>query len=254
MFETNKAKRHKRFNLKTARFKALLCLERMENSTRHAIRSLGWKTLDKPIFWGYERYFVIRPDLVAADNKTTAYLYEVLRYVQREERSKTKNFEQRIPKTKQKKERPHELGRVSRKSYNKMPEHLKAYFRKVKSPQGKHFWDGFEWVGAYYYTPTKPWCFVSKNRKFYITEVREHDNILLQELAECKIEYGSPEYALLQHAKGHRVSRKSHWKRLRDRNRKNFERNRKKPYLGNKSVSKAVRNAALLDYLQGKFL
>jgi hypothetical protein len=249
MFEKNETKRHKRFNLKTARFKALLCRKRKENSTYNAIRNLGWKTLDEPIFWGYERYFVIRPDLVAADNKTTAHLHEILGYVQREERSKNKIFEQRIPKTKQKKERPHELGRVSCKSYNKMPEHLKAYFRKVKSPQGKHYWDGFEWVGAYYYTPIKAWHFVSKTRKFYITEVREHDNILLQELAECKIEYGSPEYALLQHAKGYRVNENGCYKKMKMRNRK-----RVAIYSNGEKPSKAIKNAALLDYLEGTFL
>lgn len=178
----------------------------------------------------------------------------MLRYVQHEERSKTKNFAQRVPKTKQKKERPHELKRVSRKSYNKMPEHLKPYFRKAKSPQGKHFWDGFEWVGAHYYTPTKPWCFVSQTRKFCITEVCEHDNLLLQELAECEIRYRSPEYAHLAHGKGERVSRKVRWKRLHSRNYKSIERNRKRPYLRNKSFAKTLKTAALLAYLEDRFV
>ncbi len=195
-----KRQRSKRLTRQEKLFKTLLQQEKQGKKIRQAIHDLGWIPLEKPIFGGYERYFAIRPDLEATDNALTADLQKILKYVQQEERSSTKKFEKRMPRSRRLVPIEHELSRVSVKSFNKMDKKLQAYFTKIKSPSGSHYWNGFEWVGAYYYTPIRSWHFVSQTRKFYITEVREHDNLLLQAQSECEMSFLARHF--FYHAKG----------------------------------------------------
>tara|TARA_R110002020_G_scaffold123630_1_gene280357 strand:+ start:2387 stop:3076 length:690 start_codon:yes stop_codon:yes gene_type:complete len=165
----------KRFEKKTKRDTEDRELRRLYTKLRKiykAQRELGWIELDKPIYLGYAKGFVLRDDI--SRRKDAQVFEDILKHINTFVTCKNKDFMAKPWNSKKKEPIPHTLSTLSKKVYNKLPTNQQKHFYHYYSHKKK------EWV----YKFTNDYYFVPKIEKNYAYKVREHDADLDAQEAE----------------------------------------------------------------------
>jgi len=148
-------------------------------------KSIHWIILDKPEQVGYERFFVVRDDVLRSSQ--AAIFTELLKYVNHTTYSRDKSFTH-IKPVKGSKFRRHYRNRpktktntiqvlksLSQRDYNKVPEHLKKYFFKSYS-HSKRFGITHRWI------IDKQWRFALKIQPYMVTHYRISDEVIWRQI------------------------------------------------------------------------
>ena len=136
------------------------------NKLRKAQQNLGWIELDKPVYLGYIKQFVLRDDV---SRRSDAKVYQaILEKINDFATCKTKDFMVKEWKTKKKVPVKHKLKSLSKKEFNKLPSNQQKHFHSDYDHKKK------EWR----YSFTLDYMFVPKVDKHYAYKVREYDAAL----------------------------------------------------------------------------
>lgn len=125
--------------------------------------------LDEPVFWGYRRELMLRPDILR--RRDAPRLLALLPIVQKEEDCKRKDFKHWDKQTRRWEEWRHTPRKLYPGEYRQLPEELQCYFERTWS-----YWKGTRYMISH------PWMFVSKRAKLYITHRFVPDTEVEQEL------------------------------------------------------------------------
>ncbi len=128
-----------------------------------AIMDLGWLDLDKPIYLGYIKHFVLRDDI--SRRKDANVFNEILKSINDFATCKNKDFMVREWKTKKKVPISHKLKSLSKKQFNKLPTNQQKHF-SADYDYKNSCWK-YRFVCDYYY--------VAKIDKHYAYKVRVFD-------------------------------------------------------------------------------
>jgi hypothetical protein len=112
--------------------------------------------LEKPIFWGYRREFVLREDI--ARRQDAERLLVLLSKIQKVEDSKRKDFKVWDRPTKRWRDWHHKPRKLSPREFQSLPPDLKCHFNSTWS-----YWKGLR------YEITHTWMFVTRRSKLYLT-------------------------------------------------------------------------------------
>lgn len=165
--------------------KEAIALWRKKIRLMNSKRNMNKVELEKPIRWGYKKFFVLRED-VAKGPDAKVYL-GVLPYIQNTIYCKRKDFTKKSYKTKKMVEMEHSLNDISHKKFNEISETLTL---KQRSLFVKYWYTtkyhsktiGGEWR----YRLMKDWMFVPKIDVHYVTHQLILDPLLESELAEIE--------------------------------------------------------------------
>jgi hypothetical protein len=125
--------------------------------------------LDKPVFWGYRRFLVLREDV--AKRKDSGRFQALLALVQHVQDSKRKDFKTRLGRSKAWQENYHRPRRISARVFKNLPATLKCYFIGA--------WNEKQMV----YRVDDPWMFETRVHKLWITHRWVPNMELKQEVA-----------------------------------------------------------------------
>jgi hypothetical protein len=114
--------------------------------------------MDKPVFWGYRRFLVLREDV--AKRKDSGRFQALLALVQHVQDSKRKDFKTRLGRSKAWQENYHRPRRISARVFKNLPVSLKCYFIGA--------WNEKQMV----YRVDDPWMFETRVHKLWITHRR----------------------------------------------------------------------------------
>jgi hypothetical protein len=140
-------------------------------------RELGYIKLEKPVLAGWERYFVLRPDV--ARSKEAAFYQKILDKINTIQRCKRKDFMVKHRVTKKLHPKEQFTRRLETSEFVKcgFTEGQKALFeQRIIRPIA-----GFKYK---VYVFMEEWRFEFRIRKHYITHAQIIDNVLEQEISE----------------------------------------------------------------------
>src|SRR5574343_1113046 len=146
--------------------KEIIALWRKKIRLLASRRNMNKVELEKPIRWGYKKFFTLRED-IARSPDAKVYL-GILPYVQNTIYCRRKDFTQKSYKTKKMVEMEHSLNSISHKKWNEIESTLtpkqKSLFEKYWH-QNKYAKNAGEWK----YRLIKTWMFVPKIEPHYKT-------------------------------------------------------------------------------------
>jgi len=119
----------KRFENKTKHYTEDRELRRMYMKLKRiekAQRSLGWIELEKPVYLGYIKRFVLRDDI--SRRKDASVFEGILKHINKFITCKQKDFLRKDWKTKKKVPIEHNLKRLSKKIFNTLPTNQQKHF------------------------------------------------------------------------------------------------------------------------------
>lgn len=176
---------------------------------RKVLRRLGREgrlrvPLEEPVFWGYRRELVVRPDVL--NRKDAHRILALLPIVQKEEDCKRKDFKRWDWQARSWVEWNHTPRKLFPREYALLPADLKCYFEVHWS-----YWRGKRYMISH------PWMFTSKRSKLYITHRFVPDTEVLQEMSYID---GRVEQNQWQGIANKVKSRRNRWKKRRQLPRK----------------------------------
>lgn len=143
-----------------------------------AIYNLGWIDLDKPRFAGYQKSLVLRADVNRRDD---AHIFQyIIDNFGTSPTSRKKSFEYYDWTTKRKQVHNAGICEIGKRTYEKLSPQVKKWFCQNTSTIKRIDLD------YPFYCTVPNFYFEQKISKYYITKVREHDGLLIQEQAEIK--------------------------------------------------------------------
>lgn len=149
------------------------------NEVRDMISNLGYKELDKPIRWGYDKFFILRADV--AKRKDAKFIQSLLDMVNTPTFSRKKDFICKDWRTKKYIVMKHELDLLSHHNYNKLSEKEQSHFVKHRKPD----WRGI-WYTAGFELSLPPYYFVEKIKSHWVYKVKITDSELESEEGEIE--------------------------------------------------------------------
>jgi hypothetical protein len=139
-----------------------------------AINNLGWLDLDKPVYLGYIKQFVLRDDI---SRRKDANVFEgILKSINDFATCKNKDFLRKEWSTKKKVPISHKLKALNKKQFNKLPTNQQKHFSEVYDYKNS-CWK-YRFIHDYYFVP--------KIDKHYAYKVRVFDSDLEQQSAEIE--------------------------------------------------------------------
>lgn len=138
-------------------------------------RNQNWIELETPYKHGYDMVFDLRDDI---KNRDDAWVfYECIKLVGNYIWCANKSFKKKIKKGKYEYLRP-SFGEISEKTYENLHPAVKKYFTKKEKNSS---WYGY----SNYYACTVPsFYFIVKTKPHWITHYKEHDAVVIAEIAE----------------------------------------------------------------------
>jgi len=143
-------------------------------SINKAISNLGWLDLDKPVYLGYIKQFVLRDDI---SRRKDANVFEgILKHINEFTTCRNKDFLRKEWNSKKKVPISHNLNSLSKKQFNKLP-----------TNQQKHFSEAYDYKNnCWKYRFIHDYYFVPKIDKHYAYKVRVFDSELEQQSDEIE--------------------------------------------------------------------
>ena len=139
-----------------------------------AINNLGWLDLDKPVYLGYIKRFVLRDDI---SRRKDANVFEgILKCINDFAVCKKKDFLKKDWKTKKKVPIQHSLKHLGKKQFNKLPTNQQKHFSADYDHKDR-CWK-YRFILNYYFVP--------KIDKHYAYRVRVFDADLVKQSAEIQ--------------------------------------------------------------------
>lgn len=163
--------------------KEILSLWRKKIRLMDSKRNLNKVELEKPLKWGYKKFFVLREDVAKSDD-ARVYL-GVLPYIQSTIYCRRKDFTQKDFKTKKMIPMEHTIGTISHKKWNEIEGELTI---KQKSLFQKFWYTQYhtKGKGEWRYRLIKDWMFVPKIDTHYKTHQIILDPDLESELTKLQ--------------------------------------------------------------------
>ena len=138
-----------------------------------AINNLGWLDLDKPIYLGYIKQFVLRDDI---SRRKDASIFEgILKSINDFSTCKNKDFMAKEWKTKKKVPISHNLKYLTKKKFNKLPTNQQKHFSAAYDH--KHSCWKYRFVLSYYFVPKIDKNYAYRIRVFDADLERQSDEI-----------------------------------------------------------------------------
>lgn len=181
--------------------KEALSLWREMLRIQEAQRKLGYIELEKPVFKGYKKFFVLREDYC---NRDDAYVFkEILQHVQNEIHCRDKLFLTKDWKTGKKIPMEHSICTLTKKKYDSLSDRCKKYFIS--------YWhtNKYNKQRELRYQFTIPYIFLPKMDKWYITKLPVIDSELKRREKEIEKQLHSNKeelWSILHKAMGWRHS------------------------------------------------
>lgn len=155
-------------------------LQKRYEANRKAQRALGWIELPKPRFAGYEKFYVLRDDIARREDSWV--FQQIIDKFGKTVKSKTKDFTYYDWTLRKKLVARPGIRAITIREFEALHPQVKKHFYKSEA---KEDWD-FRSREYMYRCSIDQYYFSEKIRKYYITRVREHNEILAQEESEIR--------------------------------------------------------------------